>query len=196
MTRSTCNQCLRPTSRCWCHLVCEVKSSINLWVIQHKLEVGHPKNTGLLLTRCCQRATLVDDSAVVLGNSQPSSLAFDGTPALLFPETSNTTYRPASGDSRTRPITDLIVLDANWRKAKAWVLSSEWLRSLPRLSLDSPTNAPNEIRSSTVSSARSTFVAAVEALDQIGALDSPLDEALAIYRQWQQIIINDQPPRP
>jgi len=195
MARPTCNQCLRPVSRCWCHLVQPIDTSIKLWVIQHRLEVGHPKNTGLLLSRCCDSAQLIDGSSIELGTSQPIPQQLGHSPALLFPDAPTNANSKANSHLSNQLITDLIVLDANWRKAKAWVLSSTWLQSLPRISLDSPSQAPNEVRSSTVTDARSTFVAAIEALDQLGHLESPLDDALAIYRDWQQIIINDQPPR-
>lgn len=188
MSRPTCQQCLRPKSRCWCHCVSVCHSPIKLHILQHPDETGHPKNTGLLLARCVGNATL---RIVQHLETELTSLAssLGPNPALLFVDKGDQSVPATTAPS------DLIVLDATWRKARGWVLSSPWLAALPRVSLSDLSAAPNEVRSSSVAGARSTFVASIEALASFTALDIPIADALKPYRCWQQLIINDQPPR-
>lgn len=128
--RQMCAQCARPLTTCYCRLI---KTKSNAWpicIIQHVREATHAKGTARIA-----QLSLSNIVTIQQGDREPftppeSDQDYWQRPALIYPNTENKDVAELVG-TETRP---LVFLDGTWRKSKAMLLNSPYLRSLPRYS--------------------------------------------------------------
>jgi len=131
--RQMCAQCARPLTTCYCQLI-ETKS--NTWpvcIIQHVREATHAKGTARIA-----QLSLNNIVTIQQGDREPftppeNDPDYWQRSALIYPDNENKDVIELVG-TEARP---LIFLDGTWRKSKAMLLNSAYLRSLPRYSFSS-----------------------------------------------------------
>jgi DTW domain-containing protein YfiP len=137
--------CARPLAACLCKSL-PLHPIDNRWpvhILQHRQERKHALNTARIamlgLAHC--QLHLVTDAAVE--DTLPPALLSELDKAwLIYPGSGS--LNVAGLDPVTVATRPLILLDANWRKSRRLLLSSAWLQTLPRLSVD--LTAPSRYR--------------------------------------------------
>lgn len=129
MPRNTCQECMRPLNLCYCHKVQSFQNKINIILLQHPLEIDHPFNTGRICELSFTNITTFKGEDFN-EDSSLHKLIESNKVALLFhrPEFSVIAEK---GDDYSH----LIVIDANWKKAKKMYFLNTFLHYLPKVSL-------------------------------------------------------------
>ena len=179
--RTRCVNCGRPQPACLCAWVTPVAHEVEVLILQHPLEVDHPKGSARLLHLSLPRSRLVTgevfaDAALLVA---PFALAgaVAGAPRhnlLLYPDMPQdqalgVPAPPAvpTGWLREPARLRLIVLDGTWRKSRKMLYLSPPLQALPRLSLQDPAASSYRIRKAHRPDQLSTLEATCAALAQL-----------------------------
>lgn len=210
--RQRCDRCLR--AACICPVLNQpgvpVRCAVQLLVLQHPRELHEPKGSARLLHLA------VANSVLLVGEAWPEAPA-DLPPdhetaadppdmarrsVLLYPPT------PGQADLPLPPAMPadwllqpdrlrLVVLDGTWRKSQRMLHQSPWLQSLPRLSLVNPAPSRYALRRARGLDQRSTFEAAVLALQSLGP-----EVAASVAPLWPvfdafvaQVLLQQQAPQ-
>ena len=193
LKRMPCQQCLR--MQCLCHRVVSVDNGIPLLIIQHPLELTHPKGSGRLLHLSLQQSSLISgetfDENDLRGElfTSVADAALAGT-VLLYPDTS----LDQSEDVVQEPLhvwpedcrpQRLVVIDATWRKSRKILYANPLLQKLPRLSLTDVETGSYRIRKAHREGQLSTLEASVLALSRWDgdAVYTPLLSAFSALMQ-------------
>lgn len=192
--RVHCPQCLRPASACICACVQPVCHTTEVLVLQHPMEVTHPKGTARLLQLSLPRSQLTVGEAWAPEALQPLlSGAWDGAPApaltlLLYPPAPPDTSLPLAlpppwdmTDLQSLPATAavrLVVLDGTWRKSRKMLYLNPALQQLPRLPLHELPDSRYAIRKAHKPGQLSTLEATWAALRQLEPGNFTLDGLL------------------
>lgn len=189
--RVTCPRCERPLPTCLCDLVQTVANRIPVLILQHPLEARQAKGSvsllRLSLAQCRvevgeQFDPVTLDALLVRPDGGRSLLLYPDVPAAPAPDDA-----PLSASS---PVTQLVVLDATWRKSLRMLLHHPALRALPRLALaGSPPSAYARMRQAPVPHhQRSTLEATCQALAVLEGGDAGsrqgYDGLQAAFAQW------------
>jgi len=171
--RAQCSHCLRPQSACICQWIQRIDNQIDVLILQHPLEVGHAKGSGLLLQRSLRSGTLIVgesfDSAFLgdlLFGALPHAPDQTVRPALLYPSSDNvssSTSLPHQVDVPNR----LVVLDGTWRKSRKMLHLNPLLQQLPRVALTDVAPSRYRIRKAHRDDQLSTLEATCQALMQM-----------------------------
>ncbi|WP_444901159.1 tRNA-uridine aminocarboxypropyltransferase [Microbulbifer sp. SSSA007] len=170
MPRKTCDTCLRPQNACYCTALVKVANTIKVLIIQHPLEGKHPFNTGRMAHLCLSNSEMI--IAEKLSGSELDTL-LDTPSALLYPSLG---WLPdnidldidsfiSDSDSNQQPvITQLIVIDATWKKSKKILHLNPQLQTLPRVNLSGGLKSNYTIRKTSISNGLSTIESIVQAM--------------------------------
>ncbi len=180
--RAGCESCNRPASACICHWATPVATQVEVVLLQHPLELKHPKGSARLLHLSLPGSVLlvaerIADAALhdLLYSPLGSAAKENGKapsavrqPILLYPRTDDVT----AGDMRTPAALDpaqvrLVVLDGTWRKSRRMLHEHPLLQTLPRLALDAPPPSRYRIRHAHRADQLSTLEATCHALAQL-----------------------------
>lgn len=132
-----CEHCLLASHACMCRWKVQATIPIEFVLVMHRKEVYKTTNSGRLIADVFPEQT----HAFLWDRTEPDPqlLALLNDPqyrsAILFPEESQTpmTAEPqAPADNRPLRI---ILLDGTWKQASRMVRLSDWLKSLPRISI-------------------------------------------------------------
>jgi DTW domain-containing protein YfiP len=137
--RFTCARCLRPSTTCLCALATPVANTIDVLVLQHPRELREAKGSvrllALSLARCRVEVGEVFESDVLhellQGGGRRSVLLYPEATGGVVVAEARDGAAPAPGE---RP-TQLVAIDATWRKSLRVLKSNPLLEALPRLSL-------------------------------------------------------------
>ncbi|MDI1237717.1 MAG: DTW domain-containing protein [Polaromonas sp.] len=182
--RPHCPRCLRPQNVCICAWVTPVLHEVEVLILQHPLEVDHPKGSARLLHLSLPRSRMVTgevfaDAALLAAPFEVSGAAGAVAHAprhniLLYPDIRQDQAPgfpppPAlpAGWLREPSRLRLIVLDGTWRKSRKMLHLSPPLQALPRLSLWEPTASSYRIRKAHRPGQLSTLEATCAALMQL-----------------------------
>lgn len=179
--RPHCAVCLRPQGACICAWVTPVVHEVEVLILQHPLEVDHPKGSARLLHLSLPRSRLLTGEvfadAALLSAPFEAAGAVAGTPRrnlLLYPDrpqdqAPGVPAPPAlpAGWLREPAKLRLIVLDGTWRKSRKMLYLSPPLQALPRLSLQDPAASSYRIRKAHRPDQLSTLEATCAALAQL-----------------------------
>ncbi|WP_293775855.1 tRNA-uridine aminocarboxypropyltransferase [uncultured Oxalicibacterium sp.] len=176
--RALCVQCERPQSACICHWIMPTGNTIDILILQHPLETGHAKGTGLLLHRSLQHSSLAIGEefdaetlqSLLHGPCDKLAEHSSGKPitALLYPEDAATYTNGDAGSHENHLKPDrLVVLDATWRKSRKMLYLNPLLAALPRVALKDITSSRYHIRKAHRDDQLSTFEATCHALAQL-----------------------------
>ncbi|MDO7565558.1 MAG: DTW domain-containing protein [OM182 bacterium] len=165
--RQTCQQCAKPLSTCYCHLIEKKANAWPVCLIQHLNESSHAKGTARIA-----QLSLKNLRTIQLGDREPFTPPENDSdswchPVLIYPNSENRDIAELVGTS-PRP---LIVLDGTWRKSKAMLLSSSYLQSLSKYSFETERPSRYRIRKASSPDFLSTLesiVAILETLEGTG----------------------------
>ena len=162
-----CQQCYKPLSTCYCHLIEKKANAWPVCLIQHSNESSHAKGTARIAQLSLKKLRTIQ-----LGDHEPftqpqNDSDFWCNPVLIYPNSENRDIAELVGTS-PRP---LVVLDGTWRKSKAMLLSSSYLQSLPKYSFETERPSRYRIRKASSPDLLSTLesiVAILETLEGAG----------------------------
>lgn len=173
--RLRCAACALPLRTCVCALVTHTPNRVEVLVLQHPDEVGEAKGSARLMSLSLGR------SRVVVGEQfEPGALQALLQPgsALLYPAAGDAAA-PAVEDSDG--VTQLVVIDATWRKSLKMLRSNPLLHALPRWVLAVPPpgryGALRKARLATQLSTLEATCAALAALEGAPGRYAPLLDA-------------------
>ena len=165
--RQTCEQCAKPLSTCYCHLI---EKKANAWTvchIQHLNEYTHAKGTARIAHLSLKKLRTIQLSDHEPFTPPENDSDFWCNPVLIYPNSENRDIAELVGTS-PRP---LVVLDGTWRKSKAMLLGSSYLQSLPKYSFETERPSRYRIRKASSPDLLSTLesiVAILETLEGTG----------------------------
>ncbi|WP_305790844.1 tRNA-uridine aminocarboxypropyltransferase [Polaromonas sp. AER18D-145] len=211
--RSRCATCGRPQPACLCAWITPVAHEVEVLILQHPLEVHHPKGSARLLHLSLPRSRLVTGEvfadAALLGAPFEAPGAVANAPRhnlLLYPDMpqDHALGVPAPPAVPTRWLREparlrLIVLDGTWRKSRKMLYLSPPLQALPRLSLQDPAASSYRIRKAHRPDQLSTLEATCAALARLeGGADrfQPLLAAFDGFVRQQMGWSGQVPSRP
>lgn len=187
--RPQCGACLLPLRRCICRWVTPVHVVTRVIILQHPLEVAHAKNTARLLHMCLPNSLLlVGETWTELALANAGVLL--GSAVLLYPSSipSEQAWAPGvlplQAEANGSP-TDLVVLDATWRKSRKMLHLSPCLQAMPRLSLDQVPPSRYFIRRAHRAGQLSTLEATCAAL---GLLDGQEERREPVLRAFDGFV--------
>lgn len=158
-------------------------NQVELLILQHPTELGHPKGTaGLLalsLARCTVRVGEVFDPAEMAPGWLQDA-------ALLYPGSREASMGEPPEASRARTPARLVLLDGTWRKSHRMLCLNPWLAALPRYALAPTRPSRYRIRRAPRPDQLSTLEAACLALSELEgrpAAYEPLMAAMAGHVQ-------------
>lgn len=163
--RSLCPHCRMTASACLCSSAQALQTRTQVWVLQHPDEVDHPKNT-LRLARLClpEIRVCVGESAADFG---AAAAAISPAKAVLcYPDD---TSAPLEG--RQPAPTQLVFIDATWRKAYKMLQLNPWLQQLPRCHFDAAPAGDYRLRKTRRAGGLSTLEAIAHGLNSVEAGD-------------------------
>lgn len=193
--RLQCAACLRPQRACLCAWVTPVAHEVEVLILQHPLEVDHPKGSARLLHLSLPFSRLLTgevfaDPALLAAPFEAAG-AVAGTPRhnlLLYPDMPQDQALgipapPAvpTGWLREPARLRLIVLDGTWRKSRKMLYLSPLLQALPRLSLQDPAASSYRIRKAHRPDQLSTLEATCAALAQLEGSADRFQPLLAAF---------------
>ena len=190
--RLGCPHCLRPQNACICRWVCRIEHQVEVLVLQHPLEVHHPKGSARLLHLCLPHSRLLCGEIFDPAELQHHLHApWDQAPApqltlLLYP---NTASDPALPDPHELPPTALsaparirlVVLDGTWRKSRRMLYANPLLQQLPRLALHDMPPSNYQLRRAHRADQLSTLEATCAALMQLEQQTAPFTPLLRAF---------------
>jgi len=161
--RRACDQCRKPLSVCYCHLI---KSHENHWpieIIQHVGEKRHAIGTSRIAELSLTNIKVSEAKDNTPFTVDPAQSARWENAVLIYPGADSQDISALSGQA-PRP---LAFIDGTWRKSKAILLGSPFLQSLPRYSFQ-PHNDPRyRIRKAAQADYFSTLEAIVTVLNSV-----------------------------
>ena len=179
--RSTCPTCLRASSACICSCVAPLPTLTNITIIQHPHEQKHTKGTGRLLHLCLPKSQLLVEER--LSQDMQKNLQQEQQAVLLYPATEeDVTIAPSM---LVPEDTQLIVLDATWRKSRKMLHLNPMLAALPRLALPTPLpESQYSIRKAEKAQQLATIEAAALALEQIEPATKAWTHFQGVFKQF------------
>ena len=190
--RVGCPHCLRPQNACICHWVCRIEHQVEVLVLQHPLEVHHPKGSARLLHLCLPHSRLFSGEIFDPAELQHHLRAPWGhAPApqlsvLLYPNTASDPALPAPPELPPEALTEparirLVVLDGTWRKSRKMLYCNPLLQPLPRLSLQGLPPSHYRVRKAHRPDQLSTLEAVAYALAQLEQDEAKYAPLLAAF---------------
>ena len=161
MKRSSCLQCKRPLSVCYCHTIKRIDNHWPVFILQHPHESKHAIGTAniveLSLTKC---------KLQVGENFNRESLPVDEHQAvLIYPgEDAEPLEVLNTQTSQIQQTKTLVFLDASWRKSYRMLMESPVLQALPKITLHPTQVSRYQIRKSKLPHSLSTLEAVVHTL--------------------------------
>jgi DTW domain-containing protein YfiP len=130
--RLRCRACELPLRACVCGLVASVANRVDVLVLQHPLEAREAKGSARLLRLSLARCRVVVGEAFDAARLSALLHGDGARSVLLYPQDA---AAPASSDAAGARATQLVVLDATWRKSLRMLRANALLQALPRLAL-------------------------------------------------------------
>ena len=153
-------------------------------ILQHPMESKHPYNTAGMAQRSLLRCRIhvgetYDDRIIRDLVEQQSILLFPDMPWLK--QAKKMDYQPSQ----------LVVIDATWRKAKKILHLNPMLQELPRMALNNHPSSEYSIRSSSIADSLATIEALKIALSNLDEatdysdLLSPFHKMISLARRYK-----------
>ena len=170
----SCNKCGLPIINCLCAKAPKIKTDAKIWILSTEKEFYRPSNTARLLN-----LVNPDSTEIFLWErtKTPEKLVenlnneiYD--PFLLFPiETDETGSRKAEY-KHTEKIPAFIIIDGTWKEARKIFRRSDYLKTIPIISLLPAFNSNYDLRRGVLEGNLCTIEAAIEVLKINGELES------------------------
>lgn len=174
MARSICTGCLQPETTCLCPYIHTANHQTRVWIIQCGKETQHPKNTANLLPKLSDKITLLQERDITaIKTLQERLLKEPKQSVVLFPSEDSIPLKELiTSSQRATAITDLLLIDGTWRKAKRFIFENQWLNSLTKTQLSERYDSRYHIRKTSVENGLSTLEATAYALNELEHIDT------------------------
>ncbi|MFD2166943.1 tRNA-uridine aminocarboxypropyltransferase [Thalassotalea euphylliae] len=192
MTRDICAQCQRPPRACICQFMTNIDNQCTLVILQHPKEQNHPKGSAPLL-----QGSLSNTITFIAENFDKNEAfiswlaSHKAQTALLYP--SDNAQELTLGKADSKPITNLIVVDATWRKAFKMYQISSALQNLPAVTLPKGLQGNYAIRKTKKENALSTLEACCYALSVIEQNENKYHSLLKSFAQFNAFQLSFRP---
>ena len=184
--RPMCATCLRPAATCICRWTAPVASAVEVLILQHPMEVANAKGSARLLHLCLPGSRIEVGEQFDHQALQQMLGRHGRRPVLLYPDTPGDrplgmAPPPTEGKALAPAHTQLVVLDATWRKSRKMLYLNPALQGLPRLPLRDTPPSHYLIRKAHAPDQLSTLEATCYALAQLEGDAHRYDSVIAAF---------------
>jgi DTW domain-containing protein len=162
----SCDQCGLPVINCICNKTSQLKTNAVIWILSTEREFYRPSNTARLL-----KLINPDSTKVFLWErtNKPEKLIENikderYEPYLLFPAVDNEQKSRQVEYEKTEKTPAFILIDGTWKEAGKILRKSEYLKTLPIISLKPDFKSEYDLRRGAGEGNLCTIEAAIEAL--------------------------------
>lgn len=162
----SCNKCGLPEMNCICNSVPKIKTNAKIWILSTEREFTRPSNTARLLKLVNPESTelilwertKVPEKLIEYISSEEYEIY------ILFPTEGNEQLERKVQDENSGKIPAFIILDGTWKEASKILRKSDYLKKLPRISLNPIHKSEYTLRRGASEGELCTIEAAIEVL--------------------------------
>lgn len=174
----SCYKCGLPEINCICNSIPKIKTYAKLWILSTEKEFSRPSNTARLLKLINPEST---ELFLWERTKAPEKLieyidSGDYDIYILFPTDENELLERKVQDKNAEKISAFIILDGTWKEASKILRKSDYLKKLPRISLNPIHKSEYTLRRGASEGELCTIEAAIEVLK----LNWEIEEAQAV----------------
>ncbi|MVX63279.1 DTW domain-containing protein [Clostridium chromiireducens] len=170
----SCNKCGLPKINCVCNIVPEVKTKAKIWILSTEKEFYRPSNTARIL-----KLVNPESTEIILWERtiSPTELIKNIEDELydvylVFPE-ENKNIQNENFECRISNRTPaFIILDGTWKEAKKILRKSDYIKDIPKISLNPNYKSEYTLRRGIEDGNLCTIEAAIEVLKLTNDLES------------------------
>lgn len=160
----SCNKCGLPIINCICNTVPKVKTKAKIWIVSLEREIRRPSNTARLLKLVNPEST---ELVLWERTNIPEKLieTINGGVYdiyLLFPEENDDLSERKFEFRNSEGTPAFVILDGTWKEARKILRKSDYLKSLPRISLSPVNKSEYTLRRGATEGELCTIEAAIE----------------------------------
>lgn len=178
----SCNKCGIPIINCICNDVPLVKTSAKIWILSVEKEFCRPSNTARLLKLINPESTeLILWERVSIPHKLIEQINNKNYETyLLFPSDNNDLLENTVDFNASAKIPAFIILDGTWKEARKILRKSDYLKKIPRISLNPSNNSEYTLRKGAMEGELCTIEAAIE----VFKLNNEFDNAQLIKKGY------------
>ncbi|WP_160691169.1 tRNA-uridine aminocarboxypropyltransferase [Clostridium sp. C2-6-12] len=162
----SCSECGLPTINCICNSVVKIKTNAKIWILSTEREFSRPSNTARLIKLInpdsteliLWERTKAPEKLIEYINSEEYEIY------ILFPTEDSELLKRKVQNENSGKITAFIILDGTWKEASKILRKSEYLKNLPKISLDPIHKSEYTLRRGASEGELCTMEAAIEVL--------------------------------
>lgn len=162
----SCSKCGLPTINCICTTVPKIKTDAKIWILSTEREFSRPSNTARLLKLVNPESTefilwertKAPEKLIEYINSEEYEIY------ILFPTDNNQLPERKVGNEDSGKIPAFIILDGTWKEAAKILRKSDYLKNLPRISLNPRHKSEYTLRRGASEGELCTIEAAIEVI--------------------------------
>ncbi|AGX43480.1 tRNA-uridine aminocarboxypropyltransferase [Clostridium saccharobutylicum] len=162
----SCNKCGLPTINCICNIVPKIQTKTKIWILSTEREFSRPSNTARLLKLVNPESTELilwertnaPEKLIEYINSEEYEIY------ILFPMENDELSESKFEYKSSEKIPAFIILDGTWKEARRILRKSDYLKNLPRVSLNTIHKSEYTLRRGASEGELCTIEAAIEVL--------------------------------
>lgn len=163
----SCNKCGLPTINCICNIVPKIETKTKIWILSTEREFSRPSNTARLLKLINPEST---ELILWERTNAPEKLieyinSEDYEVYILFPMENDDLSESKFEYKSSEKIPAFIILDGTWKEARRILRKSDYLKNLPRVSLNPIHKSEYTLRRGASEGELCTIEAAIEVLE-------------------------------
>lgn len=162
----SCNKCGLPIINCICNIVTKIETKAKIWILSTEREFSRPSNTARLL-----KIVNPESTELILWErtNTPKKLiecinSEDYEIYLLFPIENDDLSERKFEYKNSKKILAFIILDGTWKEALKILRKSDYLKKIPRISLNPIHKSEYTLRRGASEGELCTIEAAIEVL--------------------------------
>ncbi|OOM05906.1 tRNA-uridine aminocarboxypropyltransferase [Clostridium saccharobutylicum] len=162
----SCNKCGLPTINCICNIVPKIETKTKIWILSTEREFSRPSNTARLLKLVNPESTELilwertnaPEKLIEYINSEEYEIY------ILFPMENDDLSESKFEYKSSEKIQAFIILDGTWKEARRILRKSDYLKNLPRVSLNPIHKSEYTLRRGASEGELCTIEAAIEVI--------------------------------
>lgn len=169
----SCSKCGLPIINCICNSVHKIETKAKIWILSTEREFSRPSNTARLLKLVNPESTELflwertkaPEKLIEYINSGEYEIY------ILFPTENDESLERKVQDKNSEKIPAFIILDGTWKEASKILRKSDYLKTLPRISLNPIHRTEYTLRKGASEGELCTIEAAIEVLKLNGEIE-------------------------
>lgn len=162
----SCNKCGLPIINCICKVVPKIETKAKIWILSTEREFSRPSNTARLLKLVNPESTELilwertnpPEKLIEYINSEDYEIY------ILFPEENSDLSEKKFDYKSSEKTPAFIILDGTWKEASRILRKSDYLKKLPRISLNPIHKSEYTLRRGAAEGELCTIEAGIEVL--------------------------------